>query len=535
MTNGQVGKARLDCDIAIIGSGIASSLLGMILASRGLDAVLIEKGHHPKFAIGESTIPQTSLMLKILGARYGIPELDHISAFEEIVASVTPSCGKKSNFGYIFHRPGQPHQLDECHQLGVAREGCSESHLFRQDIDSYLLVAAVRHGCRLFQRTDIAEVEIDDRGVTIETNRNMTIRARFLVDGGGYDSLLAKRLDLREKPTSIRTQSRTLFTHMIDVRPFDDCVEHDESGLGKLAPWHQGTLHHIFRDGWMWVIPFQNHPQSINPICSVGLQLDPRKHPKPAGVDPYDEFKQLISDYPEIARQFESATPVREWVSSGRLQYASSRMVGDRWCRLSHSSGFVDPLFSRGLQNSVEIISLTAKLLLEAAASDDFSEEKLKPIATLQANTVAANDMLVNGAYIAFRDIRLWNAWFRIWGLTQVYGVTRLLRSLFLFEETGNRSAFERLDRPLRPGTLAPDHPPVVDLIEEAYGAMLAFESGQLSAEQAESRVFELLGRADDLPPTFPFADKSVRFGSRSTRTQLAGESWLYQQMKAVA
>ena len=73
MTSGQAGRSRLDCDIAIVGSAIASSLLGTILASRGLDVVLIEKGHHPKFAIGELTIPQTSLMVKILGIATAFP------------------------------------------------------------------------------------------------------------------------------------------------------------------------------------------------------------------------------------------------------------------------------------------------------------------------------------------------------------------------------------------------------------------------------------------------------------------------------
>jgi FADH2 O2-dependent halogenase len=320
---------------------------------------------------------------------------------------------------------------------------------------------------------------------------------------------------------------------MVDVRPFDQCVAGDESRLGKLAPWHEGTLHHIFRDGWMWIIPFDNHPASINPVCSVGLQLDPRSRPKPDGVDPHEEFRALIADYPEIVRQFENAKPVREWVSSGRLQYSSSRVVGDRWCLLSHSAGFVDPLFSRGLSNTVEVMSLAASLLLAAAADDDFSEARLKPIETLQNNTIAANDVLVHGAYLSFRDFRLWNAWFRIWGLTQVYGVTRLLRALTAFEQTGAASAFDRLDAPARPGALTPDHPEVADLIEAAYRAMRAFEDGTLTAEAAEAEIFGLLEGAPDLPPIFPFADKTVRFGKSSIRTELAVDSWLFEQLKA--
>ena len=523
---------RLDCDIAIFGSAIASTLLGTILASRGLQVVLVEKGQHPKFAIGESTIPQTSLMLQALGMRYGIPEFEQLSSFEQIARSVTPACGKKSNFGFIFQRPGQPHDPSECHQLGVARVNFSESHLYRQDIDSHLLITAIRYGCTVLQRTDIAEVEVDDAGVSIETNRGVTIRAQCVVDGTGYDSFLARKLALRDPSTTVSTRSRTLFVHMVDVRPFDHCVA-DETETGKLAPWHQGTLHHIFRDGWMWVIPFDNHPAAINSVCSVGLQLDPESRPKPRDVDPFDEFRAIIADYPEIGKQFENAKPVREWVSSGRLQYSSHTSVGDRWCLLSHSSGFVDPVFSRGLSNTVEVLSLAASVLLSAARDGDFSRQRLAPIEVLQDKTLAANDLLAHGAYLSFRDFRLWNAWFRIWGLTQAYGVLRVLRLIVAFEATKSTAVFEHLDQPPRPGALTPDHPEIDDLIQTAYRAMLAYGCGDLSVDAAESEIFDLLASALDLPPVFQFADRSARFGSTSVSTQLAVDGWLQKQLKA--
>jgi FADH2 O2-dependent halogenase len=533
MTASPSNPKRIECDFLIVGSAIASALLGTILAHRGYKVVLLEKGHHPKFAIGESTIPQTSLMLLALSLRYGIPEFERLGSFEEITRALTPACGKKSNFGFIFQRPGQPHDPSECHQLGVARQHFSETHLYRQDIDSHLLITAIRYGCKVLQHTDITGIEMDDKGVSIETNRGVAVRARCLVDGTGYDSFLAKKLALRDSPPAVRTRSRTLFVHMVGVRPFDQCVAADETHLGKLADWHQGTLHHIFRDGWMWIIPFDNHPAAINPVCSVGLQLDPESRPKPKDLDPFEEFRSIIADYPELRQQFEDAKPIREWVSSGRLQYTSHKAVGDRWCLLSHSAGFIDPLFSRGLSNTVEVLSLAASTLIAAARDDDFSEGRLKPIEILQNNTIAANDTLVHGAYVSFKDFKLWNAWFRIWGLTQAYGVARILRPLADFENTRSPAVFERLDHPARPGALAPDHPEIADLIDAAYAAMLAYDRGEVSADAAEDKIFHLLSSANDLPPMFPFADRAVHFGSRSITTQLAVDGWLHQQLKA--
>lgn len=523
----------VECDVAIIGSAIASSVLATILGRHGLKVIMIEKDAHPMFAIGESTIPQTSLMLKALSLRHDVPELDRLTSFEEITRSVTKSCGRKSNFGFIFARPGEAHRLDEAHQLGVARANFTESHLYRQDIDSYLLQTSIRYGCTVYQKTGITEIAFDDMGVSVETSRGITVRARCLVDGSGYVSFLARKVGVRHDPPNLKTQTRTIFTHMIDVRPFDECVANDETKLPKLAPWHNGTLHHIFREGWMWVIPFDNHPDHTNQVVSVGMQLDPRLCPKPGDKDPFDEFRDFIAPYPEIVRQFANAKPVREWVSSGRLQYLSSKTVGDRWCMLSHSAGFIDPLFSRGLCNTMEVLSLMATILLEAHRADDFSEARLQPLAVLNQQTIEWNDKLVHGAYVSFRSFPLWNAWFRIWGLTQAFGVMRLARAFLAHERTGDREVFASLDSPALPGALTPDDPEVSALIDGAHDAIEDVEAGKISNEEGADRIFAMFDKADFLPPNFAFTDRHARFGLKGLAAQLDMDHWLVERLRA--
>jgi FADH2 O2-dependent halogenase len=93
---------------------------------------------------------------------------------------------------------------------------------------------------------------------------------------------------------------------------------------------------HLFDGGWMWVIPFNNHPSSTNQLCSVGLNMDPRRHPKP-DLPPEQEFRAFIRSFPAMAQQFEKAIAIREWVSSDRLQFSSTRAVGDRYCLIPHA------------------------------------------------------------------------------------------------------------------------------------------------------------------------------------------------------
>src|SRR5580765_1391268 len=62
-------------DLAIVGSGFGGSLLAAIARRIGLTVVLLEKGSHPRFAIGESTSPLANILLETLAARHGLPEI----------------------------------------------------------------------------------------------------------------------------------------------------------------------------------------------------------------------------------------------------------------------------------------------------------------------------------------------------------------------------------------------------------------------------------------------------------------------------
>ncbi|KKD02453.1 NAD(P)-binding protein, partial [Streptomyces sp. WM6386] len=46
------------CDVFILGSGLAGSVAGAILARQGTKVVLVDAGQHPRFAVGESMTPQ---------------------------------------------------------------------------------------------------------------------------------------------------------------------------------------------------------------------------------------------------------------------------------------------------------------------------------------------------------------------------------------------------------------------------------------------------------------------------------------------
>ena len=66
---------KTDFDIAVIGSGFGGSLIAMIAKRLGRSVVLLERGQHPRFAIGESSTPVANLLLEELARRYDLPRL----------------------------------------------------------------------------------------------------------------------------------------------------------------------------------------------------------------------------------------------------------------------------------------------------------------------------------------------------------------------------------------------------------------------------------------------------------------------------
>ena len=391
--------------------------------------------------------------------------------------------------------------------------------MFRQDIDAYLLNTAIHYGATVRQNTNIKEITIDQSGVQLESVKGEKFNARYIVDATGFRSLLADKFGLREKPTRLKTQSRSIFTHMIDVPPYDDCVE-PRGAHNMPVPWFNGTLHHIFDGGWLWVIPFNNHPTSINPLCSIGLQLDPRKFPKVPGVSPQQEFQDFLSRYPSMARQFKNAKAVRDWVSTERLQYSATKCVGYRFCLMSHATGFLDPLFSRGLANTVEAINAFVPLLLKSLADNDFSEERFAYVEALQQNTIDHNDELVNGAYISFRDFDLWNAWFRVWALSVSMGELRLTGMLRKYMRTHNESILPDAIEPL--GLFYNTHEDFHAFWKAVVAEIEAVDDNRISTTEATQQIFRLLDKVNFAPPAMGFADPSQRYIHLQERSTLA-------------
>ncbi len=410
-------------DIAIIGSGIAGSTLGAILARHGLNVVIFEAKSHPRFAIGESLILETSETMRAMADLYDVPELAYFSS-ENFFPFAGTTHGIKRHFGFLHHTPGQPHDPSHTLQAVIPKEPHGhEFHLYRQDTDYFLMATAVSYGATVLQNTPITDIGLQSDCVTLTTAKGDQFTAGYVVDAGGFRSILADKFELRKY--DLETHSRGMFTHMINVPDYHETGGSQKS-YGLPYSMAEGTLHHVFDGGWLWVIPFNNHPASTNPLCSVGLLLDPRQHPQRDDLSPEAEFRAFIDQFPNIKSQFANAHAVRDWVRAGRIQYSSKQIVGDRWALLGHAAGFIDPLYSKGLYSSLTAVSLLSHLILQAQHTGDYSRQAFLDLETVTGNFVRTADKLVANSYKSFKNYKLWQVYSVQWLLGAYTELVRL-------------------------------------------------------------------------------------------------------------
>ncbi|HUC27634.1 MAG TPA: tryptophan 7-halogenase [Streptosporangiaceae bacterium] len=497
-------------DVAIVGGGIGGSTLGAILARHGVRVLMLEGGSHPRFAIGESTIPESTLLLRVLAGRYGVPELAALSTFTATRRYVSSTCGVKRNFSFFHHARDEQADPRKSTQLSTFAPPLGpDCHFYRQDVDSWLYYLALRYGADGITNAQVTEVQFSGGGVDLGTADGRTYRARFLVDAGGIRALLPQALGLRETPCRYQTRSRSIFTHMVGVTPWEYAVP-EKAPHGLPSPPSQGTLHHIFDGGWAWIIPFDNHPRSTNRLCSVGITLDLAKFPS-SSAQPADEFWDVVSRYPSLAHQLQHARAARGFTGSRQNQFSSRQIAGDRWFLLPHASHFIDPLFSSGLSVTFWAINQLAAQLIDSVHNDHFSAECFEPTAEWIGRCFDYYDVLVSRSYATFGDFELWNSWNRVWILASLYSNSGLMGVLQRARGGLDDPAYATLGVTPYRGIQSIDNPEFYALFKAASGEVDRYSAGQQSASGAADRIYEHIAASGLTPSSIPLTDPGAR------------------------
>ena len=433
---------HVDADVAIVGSGFAGSLTALALLRRGRRVALVEKGRHPRFAIGESSTPLANLLIEELADRYDLPRLRVFSKWGTWQrARPEIGCGLKRGFTFFFHEPGSPFgdDTDRRRQLMVAaspHDGIADTHWYRPDFDHALLREAESEGAIYLDETRLDGIRQEGGRATLDGTRHgrsIRVTAPFVIDASGPRGFLHRALDLGEQTRRWLPPTHGLYTHFTDVERWDRLQGTPES---PPYPIDDAALHQVFPGGWIWILRFNNG------ITSAGAALTDPLAASLRAAEGEAAWHRLLASLPSVAEQFRNSRPTLPFIHSPRLSFRSARVAGAHWALLPSAAGVIDPLLSTGFPLTL----LGILRLLDVLERTSESSERDAALAEYERVTLAELDIteqLVAALYATMDAPALFK---------------RL--SLLYFAAASYSETARRLGRPeLAPGFLLSAHP----------------------------------------------------------------------------
>ncbi len=330
--------------IVVVGSGFGGSLTAMIARRLGFSTVLIERGRHPRFAIGESSTPLANLLLEEIAADYDLPFIRPLSKWGTWRKQLPRlACGLKRGFTFYHHEFDRPFAPDpeRRKQLLVGaspRDEIADTHWYRPDFDQYLAQQAQALGVEYRDETILDRADPQPHGIRLAGTRHgrpVEITAELVVDATGPRGFLHRTLGLRETTFDSMPSTQALFSHFRDVGPLPEAFS---SAQVPPYPPEQAAVHHVFPGGWVWVLKFNNGITSAGVAAKVAVAngLD-FKSGEPG-------WRRLLERLPSLGEIFEPAKTVIPFVHSPRLAFRGTEVAGSHWALLPSAAGFVDPL-----------------------------------------------------------------------------------------------------------------------------------------------------------------------------------------------
>jgi tetracycline 7-halogenase / FADH2 O2-dependent halogenase len=429
-------------DIAIVGSGFAGSLMAMIAKRLALSVVLLERGKHPRFMIGESSTPLSNLLLEDLATRYDLPAIRLLAKWGTWQQSYPQiACGLKRGFTFYHHVLGYPDAPDPEHrnQLLVAaspHDRIADTHWYRAKFDEFLVHQAQCLGVEYVDEVKLEKFSEAGDGVRLEgqkDGRSVEFRARFVVDATGPRGFLHHMLGLREAELPNYPRTQALYSHFSDVERIDQIEPTAEM---PPYPVDDAAVHHIFDGGWIWVLRFNNG------ITSAGVAATDKAAADLGLCEGAHAWERLLDLMPALKEQFSPARTERPFTHVQRLTFLSSAVCGGRWALLPSAAAFVDPLLSTGFPLTLLGVSRLAEILEDDWGSAQFNT-RLQRYAAQTMDEAVATSRLIAALYANMKDFPVFAA------------LSMLYFAAASFSETARRLKKPRL----APSFLLHDHP----------------------------------------------------------------------------
>ncbi|MBP2706969.1 chloramphenicol-biosynthetic FADH2-dependent halogenase CmlS [Microbispora sp. RL4-1S] len=303
--------------VTVIGAGPAGCVAALTLHRLGHEVEVYEKGHFPRYRVGESFLPGTLSVLHRLGLQEKIDAAGFVKK-----PSATFLWGQdQAPWTFSFATPKTaPWVFD--HAIQVRRE----------EFDALLLGEVRERGIAVHEGTAVTDVDVSGPdGVTLKVRQgddSRVVESDFVIDAGGAGSPLARQLKIRRYDEFYKNFA--VWSYFKRKEPFE----------GDL----KGTTFSItFEDGWVWMIPLKDDKYS------VGLVVDRSMAGKVKELGPERFYRETLAKAVRATAILGDADMIDEVRIVHDWSYDSEWFSAGRYFLCGDAACFTDPLFSQGV------------------------------------------------------------------------------------------------------------------------------------------------------------------------------------------
>src|SRR5215471_12061563 len=328
---------NFDYDVVIIGGAFSGAATSLILKRKCPEArvLVIEKASAFDRKVGESTTEVSSCyMTRILG-------LTHYLGHHQL-----PKQGLRLWFS---NRPDQA--FDDCVEIGTRYQSRLPGfQVDRAKLDSHILELACRSGCDLWRPAKVTSFELNDGGGqrldVVAEGTERTATCRWSIDATGRAAMFARKLGYFRQNTEHPINA--VWARFSGVKEWDsyEWRERFPDYANYCRTAREWATNHLFGRGWwVWIIPLQGGD------VSAGIVYDSRI------------FK--FREGPTLGQRVHALS---------MLPYYSEKVCGNGWAIVGDAAGFIDPLYSPGLDSCSYTSYYVADFVARSVAGEDVAD-----------------------------------------------------------------------------------------------------------------------------------------------------------------
>jgi flavin-dependent dehydrogenase len=350
-----------DYDVIIMGGAFSGAAAGMMLKRDHPDmrVLIVERTTHFDRKVGESTSEVAGCFLTRV-----LHQSSHLSGKHY----------QKHGLRMWFCKTPQD-SVDDLTEIGPRFQArLATFQLDRSILDEHLLKEARDFGCELMRPATIKTITLSENEAphTLEImpqeGQMRTVTTKWIIDASGKAAVLAKKIGIQhsigdEHPTS---SVWCRFRNVNDLDSFKSRKMFPKLAAEAKCIRTTATNHLMGRGWWCWIIPLSDGS------FSAGVTWDRRLYTLPEGPSLAARLQAHLLNHPVGRLMFENAVPDEgDTFYYKNLGYHAEYIAGNRWVMVGDAAGFMDPLYSQGLDFCGFTVSAATDLVRKNLAGED--------------------------------------------------------------------------------------------------------------------------------------------------------------------